>query len=206
MYQVKFCLVAVLSIALAACGCRSPYHADRGAAIGGLTGAGVGALVGNAVGKTAGGALIGAGLGALVGNGVGQTLDDIEAENRALIEAQLGQPVAAGAVTVDDVVLMSQNHVADELIINHIRAHGPIAPATTDDLIHLQQAGVTPPVMQAYQTTPVPTVSQGVPPATVVVEDHYYGPPPVAYHYHHGRFAHRRRPRVGWGVSVSSGH
>lgn len=194
------CAVVVSFLICNHCGCRSPYHADRGAAIGGLTGAGVGALVGNAVGKTAGGALIGAGMGALAGAGVGQTMDDIEAQNRALIEAQLGRSVVAGAVRVDDVILMTQNRVADELIINHIQAHGPIAPPSTDDLIRMQHAGATTAVIQAMQTTPVRTVATA-PAQQVIVQDHYIAAPPYAYHVY-------RRPgpaRVSWGASVSGG-
>jgi len=45
------------------------------------------------------GAAIGAGVGALSGAAVGSSLDEIEARNRAMIEAHMGRQIAAGAVT-----------------------------------------------------------------------------------------------------------
>ncbi len=95
--------LCILAVTLLASGCESPYHADRGALLGGLGGAGVGALVGHAAGNTAAGAVIGAGVGALSGAAIGAGMDEVEAKNRAQIEAQLGRQVAAGAVTVNDV-------------------------------------------------------------------------------------------------------
>src|ERR1700674_110804 len=83
-------------VVVTAAGCYSPYAADRGALLGGLTGAGVGAVVGNAVGNTAAGALIGGGAGALTGGAIGQGFDAMEARNRAAIEAQLGRQVPPG--------------------------------------------------------------------------------------------------------------
>src|SRR4051794_8241887 len=109
---------------LAACGCQSPYHADRGALFGGLTGAGVGALVGNATGHTGAGAAIGAGVGALTGSAVGGALDDIEARNHAEIEARLGRPPAPGAVTMGDVIAMTHAGVSDDVIATHVHNHG----------------------------------------------------------------------------------
>ena len=196
--------LALVSAALliAASGCNSPYYADRGALFGGLTGAGVGALVGNAVGHTGAGAAIGAATGILAGSAVGGSLDDIEARNRAEIEARLGRPVAAGTVTIPDIVAMSQAGVAEDLIITHIQAHGYSGPLQANDLIYLQQQGVSPRVVQAMQAPPRPVVVQAAPmPPPVIVEEHYYDPywgPPRYYHHHH----HHRRPRVSYGVSV----
>jgi len=70
-------------------GCRSPYRSDQGALLGGLTGAGVGAVIGDAVDQPLAGTAIGAGVGALTGAVIGDNLDQIEAENRAAIEARL---------------------------------------------------------------------------------------------------------------------
>ncbi len=188
-------------------GCASPYHADRGALFGGLTGAGVGALVGNAVGHTGAGAAIGAGVGALTGGAVGAEMDEMEARNRAMIEAQMGHQVTAGAVTIDDVIAMTQAGVDQELIVNHVRVHGINRPLQTSDLITLQHQGVSTRVIQAMQEPPVQRPSNTVivrepVPAPVIVEEYHYGrpywgPPPFYYH-HHGR----PRTRVGWGVTV----
>src|SRR5262245_9244443 len=105
-------MIAGLVCLLWASGCASPYRSDQGALAGGLTGAGLGALVGNAVGNTGAGAAIGAGVGALSGAAVGGALDDIEARNRAEIEARLGRPMPPGAVSINDVVSMTRAGVS----------------------------------------------------------------------------------------------
>lgn len=198
---------AFRTVALALCtllaptGCSSPYHADRGALFGGLGGAGLGAIVGNQFGHTGAGAAIGAAAGALTGAAVGGSLDDIEARNRAMIASQLGRQVPPGAVTTDDVIVMSQAGISQELIINHIRANGVAAPLQTSDLIALQQQGVSTPVISAMQTAPPPgpVVVAQQPVQTVVYEEPYFvAPYPVPYrHCYHPR-------QVGWGISVSS--
>jgi hypothetical protein len=189
-------------------GCQSPYRADQGALFGGLLGAGTGAIVGDALGGKAGpGAAIGAGLGAITGAAVGSELDEIEAQNRAMIEQQLGRQLAAGAVRLDDVVAMTQAGVNDELIINHVRAHGMAAPLQTSDLIFLQQQGVSTRVIKAMQEPPrpaaTPVVVREAPPPPVVIHEYGYGPPlwgPPPYpSYYYWRY--RPRPRVSWGMS-----
>jgi hypothetical protein len=187
-------------------GCRSPYHADRGAVAGGLAGAGVGALVGNAVGNTGAGAAIGAGVGALTGGAIGGALDDIEARNRAEIAAHLGRPVAQGAATIGEVVAMSQAGVDSRLIENYVTNSGMAQPVNAQDVIYLHQQGVATSVIQAMQTPrvaerPVQVVSA---PAPVIIEEHHYGGP---YFFGPPRHFHYRRhsgPRVGWGVSFSN--
>jgi hypothetical protein len=183
-------------------GCASPYRSDQGALVGGLTGAGLGALVGNAVGKTGAGAAIGAGVGALSGAAVGGSLDEIEARNRAEIEARLGRPVA-GAVTINDVLAMTRAGVSEEVIVTHVQNHGVAAPLQAGDLIMLQQQHVSPRVVQAMQAPPPAPVAYG-PPGPVIVQDpylvpppYYWGPPPYPYYYRP-----YPRARVGWGVSI----
>jgi hypothetical protein len=203
--DARLARLAVLLLPLCLCfGCRSPYYADQGALFGGVTGAGVGALVGNAVGNTGAGAVIGAGVGALSGAAVGSGLDEIEARNRAQIEARLGRQVAAGAVTMDDVVAMTKAGVADDLIVNHVRAHGMAAPLAAGDLIFLQQQGVSSNVVQAMQSGPRPVVVHEVaPPPPVIVEEHYYGPHPYWGYHHRPHYHHHHRPGVSWGFSYS---
>jgi hypothetical protein len=206
-FRLTACLVS--AVAIAAGGCQSPYHSDQGALFGGLTGAGVGALVGNAVGSPVAGAAIGAGVGTVTGAVVGSSLDEIEAKNRAEIEARLGRPVAAGAVSIDDVITMTRAGVAEELIINHVRAHGMVAPLQTNDLILLQQQGVSSRVIQVMQTPPQPAVVAVPAGPPVIVEERYVGPPPYywggpywGYRYHHHH--HRPRSGVSWGVSIAN--
>jgi outer membrane lipoprotein SlyB len=198
----------IVLLAVIAGGCQSPYRADQGALFGGLLGAGTGAIVGNALGNTGAGAAIGAGVGALSGATVGGELDKIEAQNRAMIAQQLGREVAANAVTTDDVIAMTRASVNEELIVNHVRAHGVVAPLRPADLIFLQQQGVSPRVIAAMQSPPVrpaavaqPVVVQPAP-APVIVEEYHYAPfwgPPCYYH----RPWHPR-PGVSWGMSFSN--
>lgn len=201
----RLVVLALLATVLAA-GCQSPYHADRGALFGGLLGAGTGAVVGNALGNTGAGAAIGAGVGALGGAAIGSGMDEIEARNRAMIEAKMGRQVAAGAVTIDEVIAMTRAGVDEELIVTHVRAHGVARPLGTNDLIYLQQQGVSTRVIKAMQEPPPvqqePVVVERAPPP-VIVHEYDYGPPwwyrPHYGYYYHG--CHHPGPRVGWGIS-----
>jgi len=200
--------VIVLAAVFSAAGCQSPYRADQGALFGGLLGAGTGAIVGDAVGNAGTGTAIGAGIGALTGAAVGSELDQIEARNRAMIEQQLGRQLAAGATTMNDVMAMSAAGVDDELIINHIRAHGVAAPLQTEDVILLHKQGVSTRVIKTMQNPP-PGGSQPVSvgqPQPVIVEEYHYGPPlwgPPCYPRHY-RWGSRPRPGISWGVSVGN--
>ena len=209
-------LLSTLCLPAAFCGCASPYHADRGAAFGGVAGAGLGAIVGAAVGDPLAGAAIGAGAGAITGAAVGSSLDGIEARNQAEIAARLGRPVPAGATTMGDVVAMTQAGVDEPIIISHIHSRGVAQALQPADLIYLKNSGVSPAVIQAMQNPPAPAmIAQGPPPVApvpVIVEEHYYdpwGPPPPPYwhHHHHPRWhRHRHRhhgPDVSWGISFS---
>jgi hypothetical protein len=188
-------LVFVASgVCLFAAGCASPYYTDRGAALGGVGGAGVGALIGSASGHPGAGALIGAATGALGGAAVGAGLDGIEARNRAQIAAQMGQQLPPGGVNVPDVVAMSRSGVNEELIVNHIRANGMAHPVQAGELIQLQQEGVSPRVIATMQATP-PQVAAVPGPAPIPAPVPYYYPPPPppywGYYY----------PRAPWGVT-----
>jgi len=204
-------LAAALVVSFAS-GCASPYMSDRGALIGGLGGAGAGALIGNAAGNTPAGAIIGAGVGTLAGAAIGSGLDEVEARNRAQIEAQLARQLPPGGVTTADVVAMSRSGIDQELIVNHIRANGVAKKVDANDLIMLQNEGVSKYVITTLQTTPPPQAAAGVPVMAggppVIVEEHYYaapyyrgpryyGPPPCYY---------APPPRVGVGFSYSARH
>jgi osmotically inducible lipoprotein OsmB len=171
-------------------GCSST-HTDRGALTGGLVGAGAGAIAGHAMGNTAAGAAIGAGVGVLGGAAIGNSMDQEEERNRAMIAQQLGRPVDPNAVTISDVIAMRRANVNEDLIINHIHAHGMAAPLQTNDLINLPQQGVSSRVIQAMQESPPrqqPVVVQQAP-STVIVREYpppYYGPSVyIGPRYHH---------------------
>ena len=203
-YLVAF---APLMVLLAA-GCQSPYHADRGALFGGLLGAGTGAIVGDALGNTGAGAAIGAGVGALTGAAIGQGMDEVEANNRAMIAAQLGREIRSGAVTFDDVVMMTQAGVDEELIVTHIRRNGMTRVPNAQDLISLQQQGVSVQVVKTMQEPPQPRQAKTVvvrepSPPPVIVEEHYYQSPfGYAPRYRQPHYRHQRPgPPIGWGVT-----
>jgi hypothetical protein len=202
--KARHLTACALLLTLLAAGCNSPYHADRGALFGGLLGAGTGAIVGDALGNAGAGTAIGAGVGALTGAAIGESMDQMEARNRAMIAAQIGREVRAGAVTIEDVVLMSEAGVDDELIINHIRANGITRVPGTHELISLKNNGVSTAVIRAMQEPPPQprpetVVIERPAPPPVVVEEYHYGPSwyhgPPHYRYRH------RPPKVGWGIS-----
>jgi hypothetical protein len=121
----------------------------------------------------------------------------MEARNRAEIEARLGRPVAAGGVTPDDAIAMAQAGVSEEVIVNHVRRHGIVAPLQTNDLIRLQTGGVSPRVVQAMQDSTGPQVivrGATPPPPQIIVEERIYPPypPPPWRAYPYPRRHYRR--------------
>jgi hypothetical protein len=188
-------------------GCAS--HADRGAAIGGVGGAGLGALIGEASGHTGEGALIGAAVGALTGAAVGDSIDQDQARRNAEIQARMGRQLS-GAVATADVIQMTQAGLSEELIATHIAANGVQQRLQAADLIALKNQGVSDRIINTMQTAPLAGAGQAAviaqpvyaaPPPVVVQE--VYGPPvyyPAPYYY---RPYHRPPPRVGWSVGIS---
>ena len=136
-------------------------------------------------------------MGALTGAIIGTEMDDAEARNRALIEQKLGREVAAGTVTREEVIAMTNAGVDEQLIVNHVRARGMVSPPDANDLIMLKQHGVSAAVIDAMQTSRPPqttTVVHETAPAPVVVQEYHYGygppfhgPPYRCYHYPHAR-------------------
>ncbi|MDZ7619658.1 MAG: hypothetical protein U1E05_21880 [Patescibacteria group bacterium] len=207
-------IVAMMAM-IAAAGCQSPYHSDKGALFGGLVGAGTGAVIGNQLGNTGAGAAIGGALGAITGAAVGSELDSIEAQNAAnvaAIEQRLGRQLAAGAATVDDVISMTKAGVDEDLIVNHVRNNGTAVRLQAADVISLQQQGVSSQVIAALQAPPSsqqpmaasPVVVHSAPPP-VFVEEYHYGDPWWGYPHYRYRPApyHRPPPRPGmsWGFT-----
>ncbi|MGQ9504404.1 MAG: glycine zipper domain-containing protein [Thermogutta sp.] len=196
----------VLPLTLCA-GCAST-HADRGALFGSLLGAGTGAIVGNAAGNTLAGTAIGAGVGAIAGSAIGDSLDEMEARNRALIAQQMGRDIPKGQATFEDVIAMTQANVSEELIINHIRINGMTRPPSADDIIRLQEAGVSVNVIKAMQEAPLrqsPSNSRPIvireeapPPVIIYERDPWWWGPPRPPRYHYYRYYH---PGISWGIT-----
>lgn len=206
IHNSVFFFLAALPVLSVETGCATT-HAERGALFGGLLGAGTGALIGNAAGSTLAGTAIGAGVGALAGSAIGDSLDEMEARNRYLIAQQLGREIPSGAVTYEDVIAMTRAGVAEELIVNHIRVNGMVRPPSSDDIIRLQQEGVSVNVIKAMQEPPLrrsspsdrPIIIRETSPAPIVIYEYdpWWGPPWHRYHYRYYRY----RPGVSWGVT-----
>lgn len=210
-------LAFALLAALALCGCRSPYYADRGALLGGVTGAGVGAVIGEASDNPLAGALIGGAVGTAAGAIVGDGIDADIARNNVEIEARMGRQLS-GAAAIPDVISMSQAGLAEDVIITHVQANGMAQRPQAGDLIMLKNQGVSDRVINALQQAPPPrgavqpvaytqpTYVQPVysPPPAVIVEQ-YWGPAycPPRYHYHPRRHYCPPPRGVSWGVEFS---
>jgi hypothetical protein len=177
-------IVAILAVSCSV-GCQS--YTGQGALFGGLGGAGLGALIGHASGHTGAGAAIGAVAGAVGGGAVGSSLDNIDAKNRAQIAAATRH--ASGAVTVNDVIAMTRSGIDEQIIVNQLAGAGLQRPLQANDVIYLQQNGVSQHVISIMQQTRVSVaapppetvvVPGGPPPAVVVAGPGYWGP-----HYGH---------------------
>ena len=126
-------------------------------------------------------------------------MDENDAKNRALIEQRLGHPIGAGGVGIEDVIAMTRAGVPEPVIISHINNNGIQRPLQTQDIIYLQQSGVSPQVVQVMQNPirpPQTVVVQQPPPQTVIVEDGYYHPYYRPYYY-------RPPPQPTIGVGVA---
>ncbi len=167
--------------------------------MGGLTGGAIGAAAGASKGKSLEGAAIGAVAGSVLGGALGDAADrdveQMEAEQVAWQQEQL-----ARAVTMDEVIQLTQSGVGEQVIANQVRAQGVIAPLSTNDLVFLKQQGVSDLVITAWQQTPVAgselPVRARVPTRPVVVREHYIDPcyGPGCYYYgprRHWRHGHR---------------
>ena len=87
-------------------GCRSPFYANQGAALGGVTGAGVGAAFADAVdGEPLAGAAIGGVLGALTGNAIGGETD---ARRAAATSYANGAPIQDIETGLTDDIIVAQ--------------------------------------------------------------------------------------------------
>ena len=191
---------------------RSQGAQDRGAILGGITGALAGAAIGDNNDEAAAGALIGGAVGLITGSAIGSAKDR-EAERVRAYHYNQQMVQLSRAVAPEDVVTMTRNGVSDHVIINHIRRNGAQRHLEVGDVIALSQQGVSEPVITALQQAPIGQAVAPVPAPVyrtappVIVEEHHYAPV-VPYHYRSHRY-HRhyyRRPRSGasWGISFGN--
>ena len=99
---------------------------------------------------------------------------------------------------------MSHAGVDPRLITTHVERSGVAAPPSAAEVIYLHEQGVPTEVIQTMQNrAAAPPRVVPPPPGPVIIEEHHYSAPPpypARIHYHH-RLG--RRPRVGWGFSLS---
>lgn len=199
----------VISLALLSAGCRSPYYADKGAALGGVTGAALGAAVGEHHNNPLAGALVGGAVGLIAGNAIGEDIDDDIARNNAIIEQRMGRQMA-GAARTEDVVAMTHAGLGDQVIVAYIQSHGVAEPPTAQDMILLKQQGVSDSVINALQQASL-AAAEPIPPPTrpVIIEQHhylrpaYFGPP-LGHFHRHRHEGPRHRKGFHWGVSFNN--
>jgi len=127
-----------------------------GALTGGVIGAGAGAIIGNQSGHAGEGALIGAGIGALSGGIIGHAIDDAERQElqqqhpETLERWDGGQPLSPA-----DVVNLTRARVSDNVIISQIRNTRTTYRLSAQDIIYLQQNGVSTRVIDFMVNTPL---------------------------------------------------
>lgn len=203
-------LIAIANVWYAA-PASAQFHTQRGAVLGGLTGAAAGAAIGHQNGETAEGALIGSAIGLFSGALIGNSVDAEQSRQRYVEQQYLAQN--ARAVTVSEVLSMTKNGVSDGVIINHINQHGVQQRLEVSDVILLHQQGVSEPVLTALQRAPIggSPVYVAPPrayPAPVIVQEYHYVRPtypvygPRYYRPHHPHHGHYHSPGVSFGLSV----
>lgn len=214
-------LLTVLSLVSSVCYGQWPYdHRDRGLALGALLGGLTGGAIGHNNHHTAEGALIGGAVGALAGAAIGDSVDTEIARDKVVYEQHVANQLSQQAVSVQDVIGMSQAKLSDAVIVTQIKTRGVAARLQSHDLILLSNAGVSETVITAMQTAPLATVAAAPSTATrnVIVREHYYAPPVYAAPvyvapvypapWHHGPFWPHPGPRrppgpsVHWGLSI----
>ena len=201
----KICLASLLVSSLASTGYAQNQTRD-GALLGGVTGALIGGVVGHQNKETTEGALIGGAVGAIAGGVIGNKRDQAYRqqqlyyqsqpayttyhEHRTYVQAPPQQRVVVSRrpVTTSEVINMTRSGVSDPVIVAHIQSNGVAMQPDVNDVILMNQEGVSDYVVNAMQSggrvttvyQPAPTVYRSYPqPAPVVVREEYHYSPPV---------------------------
>jgi outer membrane lipoprotein SlyB len=218
-------LVCVLTSLFTSSG-RAQQNTDRGAIVGGVTGAVIGGLVGKQNQKTTGGALIGGAVGAVAGGLMGKAQDNDLARQRnhayqqgyyasqqqTYVQNQMIEPVG---VSVADVVTMSRSGVNESVIVAQLHSRGVQRRLEVSDIISLHQQGVHDSLISAMQSAPLASqmgrssqtpVQTYVQPAPVIVRQQpviirEHAPVIVDHHQYHGHHFHGPRHSVSYGFS-----
>jgi outer membrane lipoprotein SlyB len=176
-----------------------------GALLGGVTGALIGGVVGKQNRETTEGALIGGAVGAIAGGVIGNQRDQAYRqqqyyhpqptystyhEHRTYVQAPPQQRVVVSRrpVTTAEVINMTRSGVSEAVIVAHIQSNGVALQPDVNDVILMNQEGVSDYVVNAMQsggrvttvyqqpTTVYRTYPQ---PTPVVVREEYHYPQPV---------------------------
>jgi outer membrane lipoprotein SlyB len=182
-----------------------PQNQTRdGALLGGVTGALIGGVVGHQKHETAEGALIGGAVGLLAGGAIGNVRDQSNQqryyqqqavyptyhEHRTYVQVPAQQRVVVSRrpVTTSEVINMTRSGVSDAVIVAHIQTNGIASQPDVNDVILMNQEGVSDYVVNIMQaggrTTTVvqqpATVYRTYPqPAPVIVREEIHYSQPV---------------------------
>ena len=197
-------LLLLAGVPLLGCTVPAGYNTYEGGLLGSAGGALIGAAIGAENGKPLQGAAIGAVAGGSLGSAAGNQLDRLDQEQQ-LRERRASSAAAAQALTLSQVVQLSQSGVGDQVIINQIHASGLARPVTTNDLVSLKTAGVSDSVIAAMQTAGRAAPASSFPAQPVIVEEHVYvAPAPFGPPHHYGGWHAvppcRPRPRARFSV------
>ena len=118
-------------------GCSGMNNTQAGAVEGGVVGGVLGTIVGAAFRNPLAGAAIGAGSGAVIGGMAGHAEDRREERVNQAVAAQQAQ-----MMRIEDVIMMTQQHVPDETIINQINATYSNFNLTADQIVFLRQTTI----------------------------------------------------------------
>ena len=189
--------------------CAAQNQTRDGALMGGVAGALIGGVVGKQNNETTEGALIGGAVGALAGGVIGNQRQQAERqryydsrynrptyyEQRTYVQAPTQRVVTTRRpVTTAEVINMTRSGVSDAVIVAHIQSNGVAMQPDVNDVILMNQEGVSDYVVTVMQQTGMgyranagyyqaPTrVYRTYPqPAEVVVHEEYYTPPQPVY-------------------------
>jgi hypothetical protein len=125
-----------------------------------------------------------------------------------------GLPLAAAAqVSKEDIKKLTAAGISDDVILSYVKANGPVAKLSAEDVIELKQAGASEKVLNVILSGP-PAAQAPAPATTAVVRTtpYYYQPSTVVYDnpdyyypatYSYGAYASTYYPRSTYWPSYS---
>lgn len=185
--------------------CQAQNQTRDGALMGGVAGALLGGVIGHQNHETTEGALIGGAVGALAGGVVGNQQQKAEREryynsqyyhapnvvyttpvyheHRTYVQVPQQRVVTRRPVTTAEVINMTRSGVSDAVIVAHIQSNGVALRPDVNDVILMNQEGVSDYVVTVMQQqgTGYRTVTTYPQPAPVVVQEKVYVQPTPVY-------------------------